>query len=183
MWQAIPHHTAIHHQVLHYQVSSWSLPYGYSPSSAVLSCDGLIPTIWWFTIKRSTFMWQTDPHYMVIHHQVHTIMWIADPSPYGDSPSSALLSCDKLIPTIWWFTIKFSMFMWLTDPYNMVIHHQVLYYDMSAWSTLYHNSLSSTVLSWPNAFFCENVCSKLGTNFPLFLIIIKHLMIYLLVNV
>lgn len=157
----------IHHKVLNYHVTGWSLLYGYSLSSAVLSCDRLIPTIQWFAIKCCNIKCLADPYHMVIHHQVlyyHVTSW----SPlYGDSPSSSVRSCGWLIPTIWWFTIKCCT------------------YDMSAWSTLliYHDSPSSTVLSWPNVLFCENVCSKLGTNFPLFLTIFKHLMSYLLLNV
>jgi len=199
-WLADTYHMVIHYQVLCYHVTGYSPPYSDSPSSAVLSSVWLILTMRLFT-KCCAIMWWADSHHTVIHHQVlyyHVTSWTPlygdSPSslyyqvtcwspPYGDSPLSALLSRDRLIPTIWWFIIKFSTFMWLADPYNIVIHHQVLYYAMNAWSTLYHDSLPSTVLSWPNAFFCENVCSKPGTNFPLFLIIIKHLMSYLLVNV
>lgn len=206
LWLVDPCHIVLHHKVLYPHVTGCSLPYGYSPksavlscdwvipttvygyslSSAVLSCDRLIPTIQWFTIKCCTIKCLADPYHMVIHHQVLcSFMWWADThlmvihhqvlyyhvtswSPlHGDSPSSSVCSCDWLIPTIWWFTIKCCT------------------YDMSAWFTLfiYHDSLSCTELSRPNVLFCENVCSKLGTNFPLFLTIIKHLMSYLLVNV
>jgi hypothetical protein len=143
----ILNHMVIHHKVLYYHVTGWSLPYGYSLSGAVLSCDRLFPTIQRFTIKCCTIKYLADPYHMVIHHQVlyyHVMGWSP---PYGDSPSSALLSCDKLIPTIWWFTIKSILSCELLTPHHMVIHHQVLYYHVTSWSQLYGDSPSSSLCS------------------------------------
>lgn len=159
LWLVDPYHTVIYHKVLYYHVTGWFLPYSYSLSGAVLSCDRLFPTRENFTIKCCTIKCLSDPYHMIIHHQVLCYRVTGWSPLYGDSPSSSLRSCDWMTPTIWWFTIKCCTTKWVPD------------------------SLSSTVLAWPNAFFCENVCRTLGTNFHLCLIIINHLMSYLLVNV